>query len=223
MYQIYLLDIDNTLLDFDATEVKSFHTLLNSYDIPYEEELFTQYKKINKNFWALLEQGKVDKDTVRTGRFIEFFGSLNLSYDAEEAERRYQSYLSDGADMMPNAKETLIRLKEAGKKIYSASNGVYETQVKRLKTAGLYDYFEEMFVSEKIGFEKPDRSFFDYCFDHIKDFDLEKTLMVGDSLTSDIQGAINSGIDSCFYDPKGAITAAKATHTISDLNELLSL
>jgi 2-haloacid dehalogenase len=223
MYQIYLLDIDNTLLDFDATEVKSFHTLLYSYDIPYEEELFTQYKKINKNFWALLEQGKVDKDTVRTGRFIEFFGSLNLSYDAEEAERRYQSYLSDGADMMPNAKETLIRLKEAGKKIYSASNGVYETQVKRLKTAGLYDYFEEMFVSEKIGFEKPDRSFFDYCFDHIKDFDLEKTLMVGDSLTSDIQGAINSGIDSCFYDPKGAITAAKATHTISDLNELLSL
>jgi 2-haloacid dehalogenase len=223
MYQIYLLDIDNTLLDFDATEVKSFHTLLYSYDIPYEEELFTQYKKINKNFWALLEQGKVDKDTVRTGRFIEFFGSLHLSYDAEEAERRYQSYLSDGADMMPNAKETLVRLKEAGKKIYSASNGVYETQVKRLKTAGLYDYFEEMFVSEKIGFEKPDRSFFDYCFDHIKDFDLGKTLMVGDSLTSDIQGAINSGIDSCFYDPKGAVTAAKATHTISDLNELLSL
>ncbi len=223
MYQIYLLDIDNTLLDFDATEIKSFHTLLNSYEISYEEELFTQYKKINKNFWALLEQGKVDKDTVRTGRFIEFFGSLNLSYDAEEAERRYQSYLSDGADMMPNAKETLVRLKEAGKKIYSASNGVYETQVKRLKTAGLYDYFEEMFVSEKIGFEKPDRSFFDYCFDHIKDFDQIKTVMVGDSLTSDIQGAINSGIDSCFYDPKGAITSAKATHTISDLNELLSL
>lgn len=223
MYQIYLLDIDNTLLDFDATEIKSFRTLLNSYEISYEEELFTQYKKINKNFWALLEQGKVDKDTLRTGRFIEFFGSLNLSYDAEEAERRYQSYLSDGADMMPNAKETLINLKEANKKIYSASNGVYETQVKRLKTAGLYDYFEEMFVSEKIGYEKPDRSFFDYCFDHIKDFDLGKTVMVGDSLTSDIQGAINSGIDSCFYDPKGAITAAKATHTISDLNELLSL
>lgn len=223
MYQIYLLDIDNTLLDFDATEIKSFRTLLNSYEISYEEELFTQYKKINKNFWALLEQGKVDKDTVRTGRFIEFFGSLNLSYDAEEAERRYQSYLSDGADMMPNAKETLVNLKQAGKKIYSASNGVYETQVKRLKTAGLYDYFEEMFVSEKIGFEKPDRSFFDYCFDHIKNFDQGKTIMVGDSLTSDIQGAINSGIDSCFYDPKGAITAAKATHTISDLNELLSL
>lgn len=223
MYHIYLLDIDNTLLDFDTTEIKSFHTLLNSYEITYEEELFTQYKKINKNFWALLEQGKVDKDTVRTGRFIEFFGSLNLSYDAEEAERRYQSYLSDGADMMPNAKETLINLKEAGKKIYSASNGVYETQVKRLKTAGLYNYFEEMFVSEKIGFEKPDRSFFDYCFDHIKDFDLGKTIMVGDSLTSDIQGAINSGIDSCFYDPKGASAAAKATHTISDLNELLSL
>lgn len=223
MYQIYLLDIDNTLLDFDATEIKSFHTLLNSYEITYEEELFTQYKKINKNFWALLEQGKVDKDTVRTGRFIEFFGSLNLSYNADEAERRYQSYLSDGADMMPNAKETLINLKEAGKKIYSASNGVYETQVKRLKTAGLYDYFEEMFVSEKIGYEKPYRSFFDYCFDHIKDFDVEKTIMVGDSLTSDIQGAINSGIDSCFYDPKGAITAAKATHTISNLNELLSL
>lgn len=223
MYEIYLLDIDNTLLDFDAAEISSFHTLLKSYEIPYEEELFTQYKKINKSFWALLEQGKIDKDTVRTGRFKEFFSFLHLSVDANEAERRYQSYLSDEAEMMPHARETLVRLKEAGKKIYSASNGVYETQVKRLQTAGLYDFFEEMFVSEKIGFEKPDRNFFDYCFDHIRDFNPSKAIMVGDSLTSDIQGAFNSGIDSCLYAPKGGCLTAKATHTISDLNELLFL
>ncbi len=223
MYEIYLLDLDNTLLDFDAAEINSFHTLLRSYEIPYEEELFTQYKKINKNFWSLLEQGKVDKDTLSIGRFKEFFGSIQRSVDAEEAEMRFQSYLSDGAEMMPHAKETLVRLKESGKKIYSASNGVYETQVKRLQTSGLYHFFEDMFVSEKIGFEKPDRNFFDYCFEHIRDFDPSKTIMVGDSLTSDIQGALNSGIDSCLYAPKGGSQTEKATHTIADLNELLSL
>ena len=207
MYEIYLLDLDNTLLDFDAAEINSFHTLLRSYEIPYEEELFTQYKKINKNFWSLLEQGKVDKDTLRIGRFKEFFGSIQRSVDAEEAEMRFQSYLSDGAEMMPHAKETLVRL----------------TQVKRLQTSGLYHFFEDMFVSEKIGFEKPDRNFFDYCFEHIRDFDPSKTIMVGDSLTSDIQGALNSGIDSCLYAPKGGSQTEKATHTIADLNELLSL
>lgn len=223
MYEFYLLDIDNTLLNFDAAEIRSFRKLLESYHISYEEELFRHYKKINKNFWNLLEQGKVDKETVLIGRFKELFAYLGLEADPSEAEKRFQNHLSDSDDKMPHAEETLLQLKSEGKKIYSASNGVYNTQIKRLKAAGLFQYFEGMFVSEKIGYEKPDRSFFDHCFEKIKDFDKSKTIMVGDSLTSDIQGACNSGIDSCLYTPKGPSTSSKATHTICDLKELLSL
>lgn len=223
MYQFYLLDIDNTLLNFDAAEIRSFYKLLESYHISYEEELFRYYQKINKNFWNLLEQGKVDKETVLIGRFIELFAYLGLDIDPAEAEKRFQSNLSDAGEMMPHAEDMLLRLKAEGKKLYSASNGVYITQIKRLEAAGLFQYFEGMFVSEKIGYEKPDKSFFDHCFKNIKDFDKSKTIMVGDSLTSDIQGACNSGIDSCLYTPKGSSTSSRATHTICDLMELLSL
>lgn len=223
MYQFYLLDIDNTLLNFDAAEIRSFHKLLESYEISYEEELFRYYKKVNKNFWSLLEQGKVDKDTVLIGRFKELFAYLDLDHDPAEAEKRFQNNLSDAGEMMPHAEDTLLNLKAEGKKLYSASNGVYMTQIKRLEAAGLFPYFEGMFVSEKVGYEKPDKNFFDHCFENIKDFDKSKAIMVGDSLTSDIQGACNSGIDSCLYNPKGSSTSSKATHTICDLKDLLSL
>ncbi|WP_143322209.1 YjjG family noncanonical pyrimidine nucleotidase [Clostridium sp. HBUAS56010] len=223
MYEFYLLDIDNTLLNFDAAEQESFRKLMESYDIPFQEDLFTRYKEINKNLWNLLEQGKIDKPTILTGRFREFFSSLELDINPSEAEHRFQNHLSDGKEMMPNAEEVLRCLKDAGKKLYSASNGVYATQIRRLKIAGLFHYFEGMFISEKVGFEKPNIGFFDHCFNNIKDFNKTTTIMVGDSLTSDIQGALNSGIASCLYSPTGNNPSLKATHTISDLRELLSL
>ncbi|MFR3731026.1 YjjG family noncanonical pyrimidine nucleotidase [Lacrimispora sp.] len=223
MYQFYLLDIDNTLLNFDTAEIHSFQKLLDSYHITYEDELFHRYKKINKNLWNLLEQGKVDKDTVLTGRFKEFFAYCGLDIDPAEAENRYRSNLNESCDLMPHAEDTLFRLKSEGKKLYSASNGVYITQIKRLEAAGLFQYFDGMFISEEIGYEKPHKSFFDHCFENIRNFDKSKAIMVGDSLTSDIEGAYNSGIDSCLYTPKGSTVSSKATHTICDLRELLSL
>lgn len=223
MYRIFLLDIDNTLLDFDAAEKRGFRKVIESYNIEYDNEMLNQYKKINRNLWNLLEQGKIEKEKVLNSRFSEFFRLYHIEASGIEAESRFRKHLGESSDLIPKAKETLQKLKKQGKKLYSASNGVYDTQIKRLKNAGIYDLFDGMFISEKVGYEKPALSFFKHCFNNIPDFEIEKTIMVGDSISSDIQGAINAGIDSCHFSRSENLSPSYATHTIKDISELLHI
>lgn len=223
MYQTYLIDIDNTILDFDAAEERSFQNVIESYSLPFERSMLEEYKKINKNLWNLLEQEKISREEVFHTRFSLYFQTLKKEVDGIEAESRYRSFLGNSPELIPHAKDTLIQLKSMEKKLYSASNGVYSTQIMRLKQAGIYDLFDGMFISEKVGSEKPSLHFFRHCFDHIPDFQQKETLMVGDSLSSDIQGAVNSGIDSCLFIRTDSFVESAATHTIHDLTQLLSL
>lgn len=222
MYRIFLLDIDNTLLDFDAAEEQSFKKLIQSYDLEYEEEMLSQYKKINRHLWDLLEQGTIGRDELLYTRFSEFFRLYGMDVAGKDAEGRYRSHLGNSSDLVPNAKETLIRLKLMGKQLYTASNGVYSTQIQRLKQAGILHLFDGMFISEKAGYEKPSLQFFEYCFKKIPHLEKEQTIMVGDSLSSDIQGAVNAGIDSCLFCPTHDPLHTQATHTIHELSELLN-
>lgn len=222
MYQTYLLDIDNTLLDFDAAEERCFQNMIESYSIKYEKEMLLQYKKINRGLWDLLEQGKITKDTLLNTRFTKFFNACHLEADGVEAELRYREELGKSADLIPHAKETLIQLKNMGKSLYTASNGVFSTQIQRLEAAGILSLFDGMFISETIGYEKPAAGFFEYCFSHIPGFEKEKALMVGDSISSDIQGAKNAGLDSCLLSAH-ASAASFATHTIGDISQLVYL
>ncbi|WP_124066831.1 YjjG family noncanonical pyrimidine nucleotidase [Clostridium sp. E02] len=228
MYQTYLLDLDNTILDFNAAEIRGFQKVIEFYEIKYIPGLLEQYKKINRNLWNQLEQGTIHREELFFTRFKLFFEELGKEIDGKEAELFYREQLSNSPDLMPHAKEALTQLKQQGKKLYSASNGVYSTQVQRLKQAGIYQLFDGMFISEAIGSEKPDVNFFEHCFTHIIDFKKEETLMVGDSLTSDIQGAIHAGIDSCYFNHFHNSTYAdssvsKATYNIKELPELLHL
>lgn len=223
MYRIFLLDIDNTLLDFDAAEKRGFRKIIESYGLEFNSDMLSRYQVINRGLWVRLEQGTISRDEVLYTRFHEFFRLYGKEADGVETEHRYRSYLNESADLLPNAKETLMKLKEMGKKLYSASNGVYNTQILRLKKAEILPFFDGMFISEKIGYEKPSPSFFDYCFKNIPDFKKEETLMVGDSLSSDIQGAVNAGIDSCLIHPGQEPAASAATYTIRDMSGLLNL
>lgn len=223
MYQTYLIDIDNTILDFDAAEERSFQNVLESYNIPFEHSMLGEYKKINWHLWDLLEQAKISREEVFQTRFSLYFKTLNQEIDGIEAESRYRSFLGSSPKLIPHAKDTLIQLKNMGKRLYTASNGVYSTQITRLKQAGIHDLFDGMFISEQVGSEKPSLHFFKHCFDHIPDFHQEETIMVGDSLSSDIQGAVNAGIDSCLFIRTDSFVESAATHTIHDLSKLLSL
>ncbi len=223
MYQIYLLDIDNTLLDFDAAEDRSFQKVMASYGVEYDHEMLNGYKKINRNFWNLIEQGEMTRDMVLNIRFGEFFRLYHIDGDGVEAEQRYRRYLGESADLIPHAKETLLQLKKTGKKLYTASNGVYSTQISRLKKAGIHHLFDGIFISEQAGYEKPSIHFFDYCFHNIPDFEKNRAIMVGDSITADIRGAYNAGIDSCLFHRSENPVPSDATYTIHNLTELMNL
>lgn len=223
MYQYLLLDIDNTLLDFDVAEERGIRNVIEPYFPDGYPGLLEQYRAINTDLWRRLERGELSKEIVLNTRFAEFFKQHGIKVDGAELEKQYRRYLNESADHIPHAEETLVDLKEKGKRLYAASNGVYTTQIQRLHKAGLYALFDGLFISEKIGYEKPSRHFFDHCFSQIPGFQRDKALMIGDSVTSDIQGALNAGIDSCFYQRNSELACAEATHTIRDIREILAI
>ncbi|WP_077612215.1 YjjG family noncanonical pyrimidine nucleotidase [Clostridium sp. Marseille-P2415] len=223
MYQTFLLDIDNTLLDFDAAEKRGLKKVIESYGVEYDSGMLKEYKKLNRNLWDLLEQGKISRDVLLNTRFGEFFRLYQIEASGTEAEARFRRLLGDSSDLIPNVKETLLQLKKMGKQLYTASNGVYSTQIQRLTNAGIHDLFDGMFISEQVGYEKPSPYFFEYCFNNIPDFEKEKAVMVGDSISSDIKGAADAGMDSCLFLRSEKPVPSNATHTIRDISELINL
>lgn len=223
MYNIILIDLDNTILDFDAAEKDSFKKITEAIGLNYKDELLQQYKKINKSLWNNLELGKISKEKVLNTRFSEFFKIYNINVDGRVIEKIYRSYLDNSSTLVPNAKYTLTELKKMGKRIYSASNGVYSTQIKRLSNSGVIDLFDGHFISDKIKYEKPSPYFFDFCIKNIGEVHNTSIIMVGDSPTSDIQGAVNAGLDSCFYQHDKSVICTNAKYTIRDISKLLDI
>lgn len=223
MYDVVLLDLDNTILDFDSAEKIGFIKVVESMGLKYSDALLEQYQKINTSLWHRLEQGTLSKESVLSMRFSEFFKLHGMHIDGSDVEIKYRSYLNDSSALVPNAAQTLTKLKLMGKKLYSASNGIYTTQIKRLSNAGIMDLFDGHFISDKIKHEKPSPYFFDYCFNHMKGVSKSAILMVGDSPTSDVQGAINAGIKSCFYQHNKSMACDHADYIIRDISELLEI
>ncbi len=223
MYDIILFDLDNTILDFDSAERDSFIKIIEKAGLIYSEDLLQNYKKINTALWSALEQGKISKETVLNTRFQKFFQLYGVTVDGRLWEENYRFCLNNSSGLIPNAKYTLRELKKMGKKLYSASNGVYETQLKRLSNAGIIDLFDGHFISDRIKYEKPSPLFFEFCLKNLGLIAHSSIIMVGDSPASDITGAINSGIDSCFYQHNSNVQCTYATYTIQDLSELLGI
>lgn len=223
MYDIILLDLDNTILDFDSAEKDGFIKVVESMGLKYTDKLLQQYKKTNESLWNCLEQGKLSKETVLNTRFSEFFKLYGIHVEGRDMEKRYRFYLNNSSSLIPNAKYTLTELKIMGKRIYSASNGVYTTQIKRMSNAGIFDLFDGHFISDKIKYEKPSPYFFDYCLKNICGASNSSIIMVGDSPTSDVNGAVNAGITSCFYQHNKKVECTNADYIIHDISELLDI
>ena len=223
MYEIILLDLDNTIFDFDMAEENALKDVFKLNGLSESRENLEAYRKINVYMWGELEKGNMSKGEILTKRFDEFFKLYNIQVDAEETEKIFRSNLDRNCQLIDGAFELLLDLKKMGKKIYTASNGVYSTQIKRMTDSKIYSLFDGHFISERIGFEKPDRRFFECCFENIDGANLKNVLMVGDRIESDINGAKNFGIDSCYFDRKGTMNGKFATYTISNLTDLLKI
>lgn len=223
-YTTLLFDVDDTLLDFQAAENQALRLLFQQEGIEFTPELEKNYKELNERRWRAFEAGEMSRETVVNERFGEFFAQIDRSVDSLAMEQKYREFLNQGHQLLGNSREIIADL--AGKAdLYVVSNGVSKTQYQRLGDAKLLPYFKEIIISEDTGYQKPMIEFFDYTFNKIPQLNKEKTVIIGDSLTSDIQGGKNAGIDTIWLHPavEWHSLSIQPTHHIQRLEEIYEI
>lgn len=203
MIEFLLLDLDDTILDFHKAERIAISKTIRDFGVEPTEELLDRYHEINKWHWEQLELGNMTRAQVLEGRFVMLFGELGMEVDATAVARTYEHNLSIGHYFLPGAEEALDVLHKKYR-LFLASNGTASVQKGRMTSANLYRFFEKVFISQEIGHNKPAKAYFDACFAQIPGFDPARAIIVGDSLSSDIQGGINAGIRTCWVNPNHA-------------------
>ncbi|MGM0125486.1 TIGR02254 family HAD hydrolase [Enterococcus sp. AZ194] len=223
-YSTLLFDVDDTLLDFQATEEKALKALFKQQGVKLTPERKASYKTLNHQLWREFEEGLRTRDEVTNQRFSLFFQQFGKIVDGLELEKNYREFLNQGHDLLGNSREIIADLSKKAD-LYIVTNGVSKTQYQRLGDARLTDYFKGIFVSEDTGYQKPMTEYFDYVFARIKNFDPQETLIIGDSLTSDIKGGQQSGIDQVWLQPEGAKEDLfiQPTYKIRRLEEIYSI
>lgn len=202
MTDTVLFDLDNTILDFSKAERAALTKTLEQLGISPTEEICARYSVLNQAQWKLLEKGVITRREVKLRRFRLLFEELGADVSAEQAAAVYESLLGIGHYFMEGAEELLETL-HGRYRLYLVTNGTASVQRGRLKSADLGKYFEDIFISEEVGFDKPDIRYFESCFSRIPGFSRESSVIVGDSLSSDIQGGINAEIRTVWFNPGG--------------------
>ncbi len=220
-YDLLLLDLDGTILDFKNSEAKALKKMFEEIEMDYKGEYHEKYTGINKEYWKRLERGEIDKEYLKKNRFKDFFKSINIETNRDE-NLIFLNHLAVCDDIIEGSKELLERIH--GKfTIIAATNGIKTVQHSRLKSTGFDKYFDYVVTSEEVGHAKPKREFFDFCINKYPEIKKERILMIGDSLDSDIRGAIDYEIDSCWFNPKSKETELKPTYTVKELNDIIQI
>ncbi len=223
LYDVILWDVDGTLLDFEYSMVHALKKCLEEIGVDATGEMIECYARINKSWWDRLEKGQVTKAELLPGRFTDFFAVYDISCpDLDTFLAHFQEYLGMFYSYIDNSLEICKSLKGKCKQCI-VTNGVTSTQLKKLKLSGLYDVMDDIFISEQLGAPKPSRHFFDRVLETMPDVRKEKILIVGDSLSSDMRGGNNAGIDTCWYNPDNQFneTAIEIKYMIRNLKEVL--
>lgn len=224
-YTALLFDADGTLFDYQKASWEALRQTLAQLSLPFSQELFHLYQEKNQALWDLYELGKVTKGQLEIQRFEHFFEAAGMAgASPAEANEAYIGYLGQGAYLLPGALELIDSLREFFG-LYLVTNGLKRVQYRRLEGSPLAHAFDGVFVSDETGFQKPQKGFFDYVFSRIPEQDRARMLIVGDSLSSDIRGGNNAGIDTCWLNPRGAqnTSGAVCTYEIARLEELYSI
>ncbi|MBE6955322.1 MAG: noncanonical pyrimidine nucleotidase, YjjG family [Ruminococcaceae bacterium] len=201
MFTFVFWDLDDTLLDFKACEQEALRAALRLNGIEMTESILSRYSAINDSKWKLFERGEITRAMVQLTRFEDFFREFGWEISASDFNNLYLEQLALQAVEFPGIHEMLGKLQQRYQQ-FIASNGVERVMRSRMAIAGLDQYFVKAFSSEFMGVQKPDKAFFDTCCAQIPGFDPKKAIIIGDSLSSDIQGGINAGIATCWFNPK---------------------
>lgn len=221
-----LWDVDGTLLDFLAAEREAIKTCFSLFGLgECTDEMIAQYSAINVRWWQALERGEYTKPEILVGRFAEFFTARGIDTAVAPAfNAEYQLRLGDTIEFCPHALETVQALRGIAAQC-AVTNGTKIAQDKKLARSGLDKLLNPIFISEVVGAEKPSPAFFAPVFAAFPGIKPEEMLIVGDSLTSDIRGGVNAGIQTCWYNPRGhaAPPELRIDYTVSDIAEVLQI
>lgn len=226
-YDTLLFDADGTVLDFKRSEKEALTDCLKKFGLPYSDDVVEVYSRINDDYWKKLERREIDKNRLRVARFESFCEHFGFDCDVSSLAVAYtdtlatKSYITEGADTVCR------RLHSAGCRLYIITNGLKTVQNGRFNGCVLHDMFEHSFISEEIGTEKPDVRYFEAVAAAIPDFDKRRTLVIGDSLTSDIRGGIDFGLDVCWFNPFGKTAPEtivnKITYTVNKITDVADI
>ena len=224
-YKFLLFDLDHTLLDFDLAEDLALTAFLQEQGVADIQAYKDYYIPMNKGLWRDLEQKKITKPELINTRFSRLFAHFGLDRDGAELARRYQDHIAQQGQTYAGASELLDALTEADYEIYAATNGITAIQTGRLAHSDISPYFNQIFISEQLHTQKPEAVFYEKIAELIPGFDLSQALMIGDSLTADIAGANNAGMDSLWYNPQqlANTSSAQPTYTVSSYEEIKKL
>ena len=225
MIKTVFLDLDDTILDFQRGERIALCGAFDRMGIEYDYTTIERYSKINLDCWRALERGEMNRDEVLVGRFERLFCEMGINASATEVQELYESLLSEEHDFLPGGQELLEEFRKSKKyNLYMATNGIPQVQKPRIRDAKIEPYFKKIFISEEIGYAKPDPRFFEECFKQIENFNIDEAIIVGDSLTSDIKGGINAGIKTCHFNRfNKKYTEIKPDYLVNNLSEVIPL
>lgn len=223
MIKTILFDLDDTIFDFHAAERAAIRKTLIRFGYNPDGRVLSRYSELNKQQWERFERGEITRGEVKIERFRRLLAEIGLNLPPEDVAAFYERRLSEGHIFIPGAEDLIKRLAESYR-LFLVSNGTARVQNSRIASSGIAPYFDGIFISEEIGSHKPDPEFFRRCFSRIPDFRKSETVIVGDSLTSDIKGGKNAGIVTIWFNPAGEMPGETVPdRIISDLAELPSV
>lgn len=203
-YRYLLFDLDHTLLDFDASQALALEAFCQAHDLDYSDQILADYHAHSHRLWHQLELGQLTLDQLLDRRFKEFFQPHLDHLDGRSLDDQYRDLLVVHNQIFPGADRLLQDLKSAGYQLVAATNGVSDTQRKRLAQVQWLDLFDLLAISGELGHSKPDPGFYQAIYKMTGVDDTSAYLMIGDRLQSDMLGAHQAGIDSLWYNPHQA-------------------
>ena len=221
MKKIILIDLDNTLIDFNECARHSIINAFNELGFTYTDKVFETFITENVKIWKRLEKGEITKPQLRADRWNIILKKLGIDFDGTVLEEMFENGVAKGAYAVDGAYELLEYLKDKYK-LYIVSNGFRFVQESRIKIGNFEKYFDDVFVSEDVGIPKPAKEFFDYCFEKLGNPDKNDTILIGDSLSADIIGGINYGIDTIWFNKNNEPLPnnIEPTYTVNTLKEI---
>lgn len=224
-YKVLLFDADETLFDFKKSESIALEHAVSDFNIPYDPEHHLKiYKGINTAIWKEFEEGKITQNTLKVERFNRLSQELGIIFDPYRFSERYMYHLAEASFLLDDA-ITLLKKLDGKFNLVILTNGLAYVQNRRIGKSSIADYFSHIIISEEVGVAKPNPEIFEHTLKLIGHMDKSEVLMIGDSLSSDIKGGNNFGIDTCWYNPKKSINTStiKPTYEINDLMSLIEL